>query len=252
MKRYLVSSEPLPWKKQNMPKNNYVFLIRAYNESSRIVSVIEGIVDAGYDQIVVVDDGSTDATYELLEEKFWENIHLLRHIVNRGGGAALATGFEYISENYKKYDWECVITFDADGQMDISDMETFVHYQKEHPEARVIFGSRFIQKTRSNVPWYRRVVLYGGKIFTALISGVALTDAHNGYRMIATDILPRIGITMDGMEYASELIDEIGRLGHPIHEVPVHIHYDEYTLAKWQRFGGAFRIATKMFYKKFF
>lgn len=235
-----------------MQKNKYVFLIRAYNEASRIISVIRSVLDAGYIEIVVVDDGSSDGTYELLEEDFWETIHLLRHVVNRGGGAALATGFDYIAENYKKYNWEYVVTFDADGQMDIADMETFRAYQNKHPEAKAIFGSRFIEKTRSNVPWYRRIVLFGGRIFTSFISGVSLSDAHNGYRMIATDLLPKIGITMDGMEYASELIDEIDRLRVEIHEVPVHIHYDEYTLAKWQRFGGAFRIATKMFYKKFF
>jgi len=124
------------------------------------------------------------------------------------------------------------VTFDADGQMDIADMRVFEQYQVEHPDARAIFGSRFIVPTRSNVPWYRRVVLFGGRIFTMLISGVSLTDAHNGYRMIATDLLEHIHLTMDGMEYASELIDEIDRLGVRIHEVPVNIHYDEYTLAK--------------------
>ena len=50
--------------------------------------------------------------------------------------------------------------------------------------------------------------------------------------MMATHLLPQIELTMDGMEYASELIDEIDRLGVKIHEVPVNIHYDEYTLAK--------------------
>lgn len=65
---------------------------------------------------------------------------------------------------------------------------------------------------------------------------MTLTDAHNGYRLIATKVVKNISITMDGMEYASELIDEIVRLGLTIHEVPVHIHYDAYTLAKGQRF----------------
>jgi hypothetical protein len=61
---------------------------------------------------------------------------------------------------------------------------------------------------------------------------VHLTDAHNGYRMLKIATLGRIHITMDGMEYASELIDQIGT--HNLHftEVPVNIHYDEYTLGK--------------------
>ena len=57
---------------------------------------------------------------------------------------------------------------------------------------------------------------------------------------------------MDGMEYASELIDQIHGLGYTIGEVPVNIHYDDYTLAKGQRYGGALRIAFRMIFKKFF
>lgn len=53
-----------------MQKNKILFLIRAYNEATRIINVIEGILSAGYDQILVVDDGSTDNTRSLLEEHF--------------------------------------------------------------------------------------------------------------------------------------------------------------------------------------
>ncbi len=69
-------------------------------------------------------------------------------------------------------------------------------------------------------------------IFTSLISGVHLTDAHNGYRMMRVSVLDKIRITMDGMEYASELIDQIGSHQLRFTEVPVNIHYDEYTLGK--------------------
>lgn len=80
-----------------MQNNNIVFLIRSYNESTRIMQVIESIFAAGYAQILVVDDGSIDGTEDLLGDLI-ENkkIHFVRHAANRGAGAALETGFAYI------------------------------------------------------------------------------------------------------------------------------------------------------------
>lgn len=230
----------------------FVFLIRAYNESSRIVSVIEDIFRAWYTEIVVVDDGSTDATYDILQEKFSQKICIIRHAINRGGGAALETGFAFIRQNAKKNNWNYVVTFDADGQMNVDDMQKFEKFLQKNPHSEVIFGSRFIEQTYSNVPFFRKMTLFLWRIFTKFISNVGLSDAHNGYRVLSVKILQKIHITMDGMEYASELIDEISRIKVPIYEVPVTIHYDEYTLAKGQRFGWAFRIAMKMIFKKFF
>jgi hypothetical protein len=70
--------------------------------------------------------------------------------------------------------------------------------------------------------------------------------------MMRTEILDEVRISMDGMEYASEFIDQIGKHHFTFAEVPVNIHYDEYTLAKGQRYGGALRIAFRMIFKKFF
>lgn len=80
-----------------MQNNNIVFLIRSYNEATRIIQVIESIFAAGYTQILVVDDGSMDGTEDLLSGLI-ENkkIHFVRHASNRGAGAALETGFAYI------------------------------------------------------------------------------------------------------------------------------------------------------------
>lgn len=67
-----------------MKKNNIIFLIRAYNERTRIVSVIESILSAGYEHILVVDDGSTDGTLHILDEHFPDaKIHIVRHLINR-------------------------------------------------------------------------------------------------------------------------------------------------------------------------
>ncbi|GAB0174346.1 MAG: glycosyltransferase [Candidatus Altimarinota bacterium] len=235
-----------------MQKNKFLFLIRAYNERTRIKEVIESIFNDGFHHILVVDDGSTDGTSQLLNEVFQDQIYLVKHPINRGGGAAMETGFAWVRENAKKFEIEYVVTFDADGQHDIADMKTFIHHLDKHSHAEVIYGSRFIIKTNSNVPWYRKMTLYGGRIFTKLLSGVKLTDAHNGYRLFHISVIDKVRLTMDGMEYASELIEELVKQGYNIHEVPVNIHYDSYTLGKGQRYGGILRIATRMIFKKFF
>lgn len=143
-----------------MPKNNIVFLIRAYNESSRIVGVIESIFAEGFSEILVVDDGSSDGTGELLARAFDQTIHYVKHIVNRGAGAALETGFEYIRRCAPKYGWDYVVTFDADGQHDIADIGIFMRTFEKNDDLDVVFGSRFIVKTKSNVPFFRRLILW--------------------------------------------------------------------------------------------
>ena len=216
-----------------MQKNKIIFLIRAYNEATRIREVIEGIFDAGYTQVLVVDDGSTDGTDTVLADLIeGSRIHYVRHVTNRGAGAALETGFAYIREHASHHSWEYLLTFDADGQHDIRDITKFEKAFEKDETLDIVIGSRFITKTNTNVPLMRRIILWGGRIFTSVISGVHLTDAHNGYRMLRVTTLEKIHITMDGMEYASELIDQIGKYKFRFQEVPVNIHYDEYTLAK--------------------
>lgn len=231
--------------------SNIVFLVRAYNEWTRLVETLQSILDAGFWQILVVDDGSTDDTREKISKKF-DNIFYIRHPSNRWAGAALETGFEFVRQNADRFDWQWVVTFDADGQMQVDDMIGFLEFLGEHPEAQVVFGSRFLQKTSDSMPLYRKIILLGGKFFTFFISRVWLSDAHNGYRMFTVDVVRQFRLTLDGMEYASELIDELQKLSIKISEIPVTILYSDETLAKGQRFGGAVRIALKMIFKKFF
>lgn len=234
-----------------MKKDKFLFIVRAYNEVSRVWIVIQALLDAWFSEICVVNDGSKDETQKVLNS-FWNKIYSLRHPINRGAGAALETGFEFARRYSDDYNWEYIVTFDADGQHDIADIHSFFQILHKNPGTQVIFWSRFIQKTRSNVPLLRRIVLYLGMIFTKCISQVHLTDAHNGYRLIKIEVVNSIRLTMDGMEYASELIDQINKLWFHIHEVPVNIHYDSYTLGKGQRHGWMFRIAFKMVMNKFF
>ena len=136
-------------------------LVPCFNESKVIMQTISEL-SKYFQNILVVDDGSTDNTFDLLKSL---NARVLQHPINLGQGAAVSSGFEFIStiENSK-----AVITFDADGQHSVNDAVTFANEILSSSE-EVIFGSRFIHHEK-NIPYLKRLVL---KIVTK-ISNVIL------------------------------------------------------------------------------
>lgn len=228
-----------------------VFLVRVYNEATVLQKTLQHILDAGHTHILVVDDGSRDDSWKIVKKmmKQYEGIVALRHSQNRGAGAALETGFEYL----RRYaEVEYIINFDADGQHQVEDIEKFFKAFQKYPDLEVVLGSRFLKsKDMKNIPFLRRVVLRLGKIFTKMMSGITLSDAHNGYRVFRASALKKIQLTADSMAYASELIEQIAV--HKLHyaEVPVHILYTSYSLKKGQKSSNAIFIALHTIWSKF-
>jgi hypothetical protein len=225
-----------------------VFLIRAYNEWPVIKWVIDNIISAWYNNILVIDDGSTDSSKERFKE-LWDKIVVVRHLKNRGAWAALETGFEYLR---RFWNMKYIINFDADGQHSIKDLDNFIKEFKKDKDLEVVLGSRFIEKTNSNVPFTRKIILFLARIFTFFVSWVYLTDAHNGYRVFTFDAIQKIKLTIDWMAYASEIIEEIKLKKIKFKEVPVDIHYTKYSLSKWQGNSNAINIAIRFIWNKFF
>ncbi|MBW3011547.1 glycosyltransferase family 2 protein, partial [Candidatus Woesearchaeota archaeon] len=159
-----------------MKVNKQVFIvIAAYNEEKNISKVIQGLKKAGYQNIIVVDDCSKDRTYELAEA---QNIHVLKHVINRGQGAALRTGIEYALS----LGADAVVTFDADGQHRLEDLPAMLKPVLEG-EVDVTLGSRFLKQTE--VPPMRKFLLKGSIIVQNLFYGIKLTDANNGFRVLS-------------------------------------------------------------------
>ncbi len=225
-----------------------IILVRVFNEGSVLKTTIQNILDAGYKNILVVNDGSKDNSAKILDT-FWKKIHVISHYKNRWAGAALETGFEYL----RRYsDIEYIITFDADGQHDIKDAKKFIKKADKHTNLWAIFGSRFLKNTKSNVPVFRKIILFLGRIFTLIVSGASLTDSHNGYRLFRISTIEKVYLNLDGMAYASQLIEEINKNKIPFSEVPVTVSYTDYSLSKWQKSSNAINIALKFIWSKFF
>ena len=223
-------------------------MVRVYNEEKVVKDTLENLYHTWYKNILVVNDGSTDDSKQILQE-FWDKIILLHHFQNRWGGAALETWFEYL-RRYSKTKYVC--TFDADGQHNIDDLQNFISLLEKQQDIDIVLWSRFIQKTHTNVWFVRKMILKWGIIFTYFISNIKLTDSHNWYRVFRTPILNDIQLKMDDMSYASEMMDIIATKNLKFKEVPVNILYTEYSKAKWQKSINAVNIALKTIWYKFF
>lgn len=224
-----------------------IFVIPAYNEWKVLQNTIQTVLDAGYENIIVVNDGSRDNTKSILEQ-FSDRIIALHHYKNRGQWAALETGFEYI----RRYaDKGCfVITFDSDWQHKVEDIEVFRKHMQE--DIDILLGSRFLSESQTNISFKKRFILKLGIIFTFFLSRIKLSDTHNGYRYMRSKVLDDIEVSLDGMWHASEIIDIIASKKIPYREVPVQILYTEYSLEKGQKISNAWNVLTRFIWSKFF
>ncbi len=219
-----------------MPRTFIV--IAAYNEEDSISQVVKGLSREGYRNIIVVDDCSRDKTAERAEKA---GATVLRHMINRGQGAALQTGMDYALRKGA----EIIVNFDADNQHKPEEVKDVIKPIKKG-KADAVLGSRFLNR-KSNVPLLKKIVLKAGVVFTFVFSSIWLTDTHNGFRAFSREAAEKIDIQQDRMEHASEIIDQIKKRGIRHVEVPVTIRYHK---------GGqsplnSIRIAARLLWSKF-
>lgn len=212
-------------------------VIPAYNESRNISGVISKLKEVTAN-IVVIDDCSSDNTYEIVKGL---NVKLLKHIVNRGQGAALQTGNEHALSQGAGI----IVHFDADGQMQVKDIANVIA-PILNGQAEVVFGSRFLG-IKSKIPWTKKYFIhFPAKLFNWLFTGVRLTDAHCGFRALSRKAGEKIVITQDGMAHATEILEQVQLHNLKYLEVPVEILYHEYG----QRFSSGFRIIRDLIFAK--
>lgn len=217
---------------------NVWVVIPAYNEGGMIRKTVEDVRKYCLN-VAVVDDGSRDAT---AAEAEGAGAFVLRHIVNRGQGAALRTGINYVLRRGA----ERVITYDADGQFEAGEIENVCNPVLSG-ECDVALGSRFLIKNK--IPFLRKITLAAATLFTRLISGLNITDTHNGFRAFSRRAAEQIKIRQDRMAHSSEIIQEIGRLGLKYKEIPVTVKYTDYSRRKGQKITGAARILFDLIFK---
>jgi glycosyltransferase involved in cell wall biosynthesis len=220
-----------------------VAIIPAYNEAARVGTAVRDALRF-VDAAVVVDDCSVDNTGDAARAA---GAVVLRHAINRGQGAALQTATEYALSALRA---DVLVHFDADGQMSGSDIPSMIA-PIVSGEADVVLGSRFLGKT-SNMPFVRWFANRLAVLFTFAVSGIRLTDAHNGFRALSRNAASRMTITIDRMAHASQIPDLIKVNGLRCVERPVAITYSAETLAKSPSSLRAFGIVKDFLKDKFF
>lgn len=224
-----------------MNKSEVYITIPMYNDEKMILNVIKDLNKEGYNNIVVVDDGSKDNGYKVVKEK--SNAIVTKHIVNRGQGAALQTGMEIAIDRGAKY----IVHFDSDGQHDVKDLDNMINTLIKG-NYDIVLGSRFLQQ--NNIPLKKRIILRLGIIFTFILSQIWLTDVHNGLRAMTVETAKKLDLKHDRMEHASEILDKVKSLNLKYKEVPVTIHYTDYSQAKGQSISNSINIAMKLISSK--
>jgi glycosyltransferase involved in cell wall biosynthesis len=189
-------------------------LIPAYNAAETLQGVIEGIKDY-VSSILVVDDGSTDATAEIASAA---GVRVLRHHINRGKGVALRTGFGFlVHQGYR-----AVITMDADGQHDPSYIPSFIRAYEEG-RGDIVIGSRAGEFKAMS--WLRRFWNQLGVKAVSKLIGTPLTDTQSGYRLIKAEVLQGLPLRAAGYEIELELLIKACKRGHHVVEIKVTTHY---------------------------
>lgn len=191
-------------------------LIPAYNEADNIGHVLDRMppeVCGVATETLVVDDGSRDGTGDVAAE---HGAAVARHVTNRGGGAALRTGYRLMVESGA----EIVVTLDADGQHRPDEMERLVKPVLDG-EVDVAHGSRVLgQADRNHFARELGIVFFNRLV--SLITRTHVTDCSNGYRAVRTTVLPQLVLRQEQFHTSEFMIEAIKR-GVPAKEVPITV-----------------------------
>ncbi|HMK52968.1 MAG TPA: glycosyltransferase family 2 protein [Thermodesulfobacteriota bacterium] len=186
-------------------------LIPAYNAQETLGSVLRKVEPLKID-IIVVDDGSSDETKRISSEM---GVHLLSHPVNLGKGAALRTGFQYILQK----DYEVVITLDADGQHNPSEIPFLLRiFQNVKPD--ILIASRAAEFGK--MTFLRRFWNRLGVKAVARLCHSDITDSQSGFRLIRTSLLKEVNLSTSHFETELELLIKACKKGFSMLSIPIN------------------------------
>jgi len=213
--------------------DRFIALIPVLNGADSIGGVVVACIPQ-IDQVVVVDDGSTDGSGAVAEKA---GAKVLRHEVNQGKGAALKTGFQWAVEN----GYAGVITLDADGQHLPEEIPEFVAAHRQ-TKADLIIGSRD-HLFGGMLPRRRRANMFSAWTIS-FASGKHIPDSQSGYRFYSAPLLKKVRLRSNGFDMESEVIVRAGRHGFKLHTIPISLGFvDGQSTSHYKPLKDTLRIA---------
>jgi len=193
--------------------------IPAFNEEKNIASIIMKLKKVT-DHIIVCNDGSTDMTEEISKKL---DVVVINHSRNMGYGSAIRSIFL----KAKELQADILVTFDADGQHRVEDIQSVTQPIIDN-KADIVIGSRFLEN-KSDIPEYRK---FGIKVITKITNSSLkekLTDSQSGFRAYSKNVLKDVTPSESGMGVSTEILIKASNAGHKIAEVPITIMYGSDT-----------------------
>ena len=225
-------------------KSNVVVIIPSFNEGDRIVQVVKSVKQKGYNNIVVIDDGSTDNSMELIKPY---NVKVLQHLVNRGAGAATETGLTYCREVLKA---ETVVMIDADTQHDVDDIDELITAHVSQ-QADITIGNRFINHNES-IPFKNWFFNQIANIITGIFAGKRVYDSQSGFKVFNRRAINQLILEQDKYEHCSEIFIKGHQLNLKIIDVPIRVYYPIEIKDKGQHFFSGIRTLINLLYSVLF
>lgn len=212
-------------------------VVPAYNEEKNISLVISKL-KAFVNEIIIVDDASRDRTFEIASQS---EAVVVRHIINRGQGAALRTGTQLALERGA----DIIIHFDADDQFQASEIPDMLAPILNN-KADAVLGSRFLIK-KSNLPIVKeKLIMPLARLINRLFFNIRLSDPQSGFRALNRSSAETLKIENDGMAHCSEIIYKLFKNNNRVIEVPITVIYHEYG----QKLSGGFKIIKDILIQK--
>ena len=201
----------------------FYIVVPVFNEENTVRQVIEELTSKYSEtKIIVVNDGSTDGTVNILENLSKDNLVTLNLVKNSGKGAAMKMGLLKVLELDDRKKDSVIIFFDSDLEIDSSEIKGIIEYYTKNKEALAVFGSRFLKKNNFKDFGYKYIINFLLTFLSNLITRNKLTDMETALKSFKVELIEKLKLSSNGFDIEPEIVFNLSMLNIDIVEIPIN------------------------------